>query len=149
MTRQNEFQSVCSVAELARRLGFSRSRFYELQETGVFPRPVYGIRSKRPFYFQDMQQLCIEIRRTGIGFNGMPVVFYVARKKRPAKVNTHSMLPPREILETLKQMGIKVTGEEITKAFESLYPTGIKPVQNKGAMIRDLFKYFSGDQNGV
>ena len=149
MVLQNEFKSVCSVAELARKLGLSRARFYELQETGVFPRPVYCIRTKRPFYPQDMQQVCMEIRKTGIGLNGIPVVFYAVRKTKTSKTKERPTTVDQEVVEALKQMGLKVTGREITKAIESLYPAGLKPEKNKGATIRDLFRYFSGNQNGV
>ena len=50
MLSNNDFKAVCSVTELAKNLDMSRARFYQLQKLGVFPEPVYCIRTKRPFY---------------------------------------------------------------------------------------------------
>ena len=44
-----------------------RQGFYQLQKKGVFPKPIYS-GPKRPYYPPYLQQKCIEIRKTGIGY---------------------------------------------------------------------------------
>ena len=43
---------------------------------GVFPPPLYNIETKRPFFTEDMQEVCLEVRRRNCGINGKPVMFY-------------------------------------------------------------------------
>ena len=76
--------SVCSVTQMAKKLGLSRARFYQLQETCVFLPPAYDLYSKRPFYPLSLQERCLEIRKTGIGYNGRPIIFNSKRAKRNA-----------------------------------------------------------------
>ena len=56
-------KSVVSVAEMARMVGLSRQRFYQLLG-GTFPYPLYDIATRRPFYTEEMQQVCLEVRKT-------------------------------------------------------------------------------------
>ena len=77
-----EAKAVVTVSEMARMVGLSRARFYQLQKAGVFPMPVYDSVSGRPVYIQELQQVCLEVRRRSYGVNGQPVVFY-ARRARP------------------------------------------------------------------
>jgi predicted DNA-binding transcriptional regulator AlpA len=41
MRQDNEFEAVCSVHEMADKLGLSRPRFYQLLRLDVFPPPIY------------------------------------------------------------------------------------------------------------
>jgi hypothetical protein len=66
--------ATCSVTEMARKLGLSRARLYQLMETGVFPPPVRA-GTRRPFYTPDLQHKCLQIHKTGVGFNGQSVLF--------------------------------------------------------------------------
>jgi len=52
-------KAAVSVSEMARIVGLSRSRFYGLVNEGVFPPPVYDLRTRRPFYDLDLQQRCL------------------------------------------------------------------------------------------
>ena len=83
MLSNNDFKAVCSVTELAKNLDMSRARFYQLQKVGVFPEPVYCVYTKRPFYTMGLQEKCLEIRETGIGHNGRPIIFYSKRGSCP------------------------------------------------------------------
>ena len=49
-----------SVTELAKMLGLSRGRFYQLQKAGTFPRPQHD-ESGRPFYSEEQQVVCLEV----------------------------------------------------------------------------------------
>ena len=49
-------QTVVSVAGMAKLVGLSRQRFHQLMTEGVFPSPVYDIRTRRPHYTEEMQR---------------------------------------------------------------------------------------------
>ena len=69
-------KAVVTVSEMARMVGLSRSRFYQLVEAGVFPQPVYSVANRRPIYVEEAQKVCLEVRRRNCGVNGQPVLFY-------------------------------------------------------------------------
>lgn len=148
MDSNNDLNSVCSVSEMAGTLGLSRARFYQCLKTGVFPMPVYCIRTRRPFYSLDMQTRCMEIRRTGIGFNGQPVLFNKTRQKdnSPSQIDRKY----KELASMLKGMGLKVTPVKVKDALAVLYPHGLANGSDEALVMRDIFRYFSKDcNNGV
>jgi len=142
MLSNNDYKSVCSVTELAKKLDMSRARFYQLQKVGVFPDPVYCIRTKRPFYPMDLQQQCIEVRKTGIGHNGQPIIFYRKRKDKLIKPQSQPNTHYEQFANTLRQLGLKITVSEVKNAINTLYPRGMAD-NDGGAIIRDLFRHFS------
>jgi len=71
MSVQIQTKAAVTVAEMARMLGLSRARFYQLQSAGVFPSPVYLVSNRRPIYVEEMQEVCIEVRRRN--FQGISV----------------------------------------------------------------------------
>ncbi|RKY10514.1 MAG: hypothetical protein DRP56_00795 [Planctomycetota bacterium] len=141
MLMNNDFKAVCSVTELAKNLDMSRARFYQLQKMGVFPEPVYCIRTKRPFYPLDLQQRCIEIRKTGIGHNGQPIIFYRRRKNKPVKPQNQLNADHKQLVDTLRQLGLKITASEVKSAVSTLYPQGTVD-HDGGAIVRGLFRHF-------
>src|SRR5471030_1670642 len=88
-----ETKAVVTVSEMARMCGLSRARFYQLQHAGVFPSPLYDVSTRRPFYVEELQKVCLEVRRRNCGINGKPVLFYarhnlgspVAKGQKPKK----------------------------------------------------------------
>src|SRR5271166_3448958 len=72
-------KAAVSVAEMAKMVRLSRARFYQLQQVGVFPSPVYDVSTRRPIYVQELQEVCLEVRRRNCGINGKPVLFYAHR----------------------------------------------------------------------
>lgn len=151
----NEPEAICTVTELVKRLKLSRARFYQLLEKGVFPKPTDYTHTKRPFYTLDLQQKCLEIRKTGIGFNGKPVIFNTPRKIiKPngcdngwdSKFNEFC----GELVEVLKQMGLKMTRDKVKNALQEIYHDGLERLVVDGELIRDLFGYFkSGCKKSV
>ena len=137
----NDLKAVCTVTALVKKLGLSRARFYQLQKTGVFPKPVYCIRTKRPFYPFELQQKCIEIRRTGIGFNEQQILFNASRKTKPDKSKNQSDSKCEELMDILKEMRISVTHNKVRDAVKILYPDGLPKGPIEGTVIRDLFRY--------
>ena len=63
---------------MARMVGLSRSRFHQLIGT-TFPWPLYSVSTRRPFYDEELQKCCLEVRRRNCGIDGKPVLFYSRR----------------------------------------------------------------------
>ena len=126
-------KAVVSVTEMARMVGLSRARFYQLKEAGIFPQPKVDEVSGRPVYDQDLQRQCVNVRRSNCGINGKPIVFYSrrrdfgtskapARKKKakPKADNKHV-----ELIAGLKSLGlVDVTGDQVESALAQEFPKG-------------------------
>ena len=134
--------AVCSVSEMARRLGLSRARFYQLVKSGVFPPPLRS-GTRRPSYPCDLQEKCLAIRKTRVGFNGLPVLFNQRRPTGKARSEPGSQYDG--LVAALKNMGLKVTASAVKRAVEVLYPRGQEQGQDPGEMLRNLFQYFGPD----
>ena len=143
-----------SVGEMAKLLGHSRARFYQLQGS-VYPLPIYDIRTKRPYYDIILQQICYEIRETGIGWNGQLILFYAPRNtsmmnhRRSCKPDNptgknHSQY--QEYVDTLSNMGLDVSEKQVKEAVQKLYPSGIEQ-EEIGVVIRELFRYFKSGES--
>ena len=146
MTANTNYKSICSVAVLAKKLGLSRARFYQLQKIGVFPTPVYCLYTKRPFYPMDLQEKCLEIRRTGIGYNERPIIFY---SKKDIGVKRPKICPEQKFIElsdALGQMGLKVSPAKAEIAIMECYPNNWKTLVIEGDLIAEMFRYL---RNGV
>ena len=146
MTPNTDYNSVCSVSDIATRLGLSRARFYQLQKMGIFPAPVYCIRTKRPFYPMDLQERCLEIRKTGIGHNGRPIIFYSKRNGSSAKSIDCLENKYKELSDALEELGLKIAPGKVEKAVKSLHPNNWHRLDVDGELIVELFRYF---QHGV
>jgi hypothetical protein len=139
--------SICSVTQMAGKLGLSRARFYQLQNTGVFPPPVYCMYSQRPFYPAELQEICFEIRRTGVGYNRRPVRFNSKRESgSTGTFKNCSEHKYQELSYALEQMGLKMSPAKAGKALMILYPSDWEKIDINGEVIVEVFRYF---QNGV
>ena len=45
----------------------------------MFPPPVYSVSNRRPIYVEELQEVCLEVRRRNCGINGRPVLYYAGR----------------------------------------------------------------------
>ena len=70
-------KAVVSKSEMARMVGLSPARFAQLVGT-TFPWPLYDIKSRRPFYTEELQEVCLSVRKRNCGVDGKPVLFYCA-----------------------------------------------------------------------
>ena len=136
-------KSVITVGEMAEMCQLSRSRFYDLIEAGVFPRPVLHPSSQRPMYDRALQEKCLEIRATGIGANGQPVLF----NRKPKKGRTVKAAPRTaqakdeghaDLLAALKGLGLTTTAQAVAEAVVALYPDGLAGL-DQGDVIRKVF----------
>ena len=64
-----EIKQAVTVSEMARMVGLSRARFYQLIGS-AFPFPVYNVSTKRPFFDESLQTICLEVRRRNCGIDG-------------------------------------------------------------------------------
>jgi hypothetical protein len=132
-------KAVVSIAEMARMVGLSRARFYQLMGT-TFPHPLYSVATRRPFYPEDLQLVCMDVRRRNCGIDGKPVLFYAGRvsaptkKTKPVRDDQHA-----DLVEGLKALGLTaVTASQVSEAVKALYPTGVSAV-SPGEVLRAVF----------
>jgi hypothetical protein len=147
--RQVSEKSFVTVTEMAEFCQLSRSRFYDLVEAGVFPRPALHPSSKRPMYDRTLQDACLEIRQTGIGANGLPVLFNRRPMKRaqpkPLRKPAEEAQPDHaDLLDALKGLGLTTTPQAVKEALAALYPYGACAGIDQGEVVRKVFLYFQG-----
>jgi hypothetical protein len=151
MRDQNVTKTAVSVSEMARMVGLSRARFYQLTNSGVFPLPCYDLRTRRPIYVEEQQVVCLEVRRRNCGINGRPVLFYAkghslsvpSRPARPSKPKRQSSPKPDHavLMDGLASLGLtSVTLPQIESAIRSLYPTGTSSVA-PSEVLRAVFLF--------
>lgn len=143
-TKKQFTKVVCSISEMADALDLSRARFYQLLRTGIFPQPIYDIRTKRPYYNLELQEKCQEVKQTGVGCNGQYILFYSPRKKNnngTRKTTPKKISKYQDITETLITMGLDVSSKDVETAVNSLYPQGIGD-SDQGVVIREIFRFF-------
>ena len=140
--------AVCSITEMAKKVGLSRIRFYQLRQEGVFPEPVPVGCPERPLYTLELQQKCIEIRKTGISLNGEPIVFNTPRTvksrkpKRPRKPEEQPEPRHEELAAILRQWKRNVTHIDVKTVVNIIYPEGLEHHPDDGLVLRDLIDYF-------
>ncbi len=131
-----------SVTEMAKMVGLSRARFYQLVGS-VFPCPVYALATRRPFYTPELQEVCLEVRRQNCGVDGKPILFH----RRPKEAAPSIPKPPnrkaaadnsrhKELLAGLKSLGmVGVTTEQVVAAMKLLHFSG----KNDGEVLKAVF----------
>ena len=136
-------KQIVSVTEMAQMLQLSRARFYQLLQSGFFPKPKIDERSKRPYFDLDLQQKCLESRQSGIGVDGSFMLFYSPRKsENVSHLRKKKTVDPvvKELTETLVSMGLETTVELVQQALSEIYPDGTDTVE-QGLVVRELFRY--------
>jgi len=137
-------KAIISVTDMAKSVGLSRARFYQLVKQGIFPQAIYSTRTRRPFYNQALQEECVQIRQTGIGHNSEYILFYSPRhnnpgkKKSPDKKSTSSS-QYAEIVETLNTMGLSASHTQVEQVIRELYPNGVEDME-MGVVVREVYR---------
>jgi hypothetical protein len=140
---QNKTKAAVTVAEMARMLNLSRQRLHQLIGT-AFPFPVYDIRTRRPFYTEEQQRVCLEVRRRNCGIDGRPILFYARRggapsspTKRPKKIQANPAHVA--VLDAVKALGlVSVTVDQVQSAIKILFPRGVESA-DQAEVIRGVF----------
>lgn len=121
-----------SVTEMARMLGLSRARFYQLVRSGTFPAADHDPLTNRPFYGEEGQRRCLEVRRKTCGIDGKPVLFY--SRRRDAGVTKVKSPPPKpkvkaggyaDLIDLLSKVPITATPAQVDAAVKAACPGGI------------------------
>jgi hypothetical protein len=139
--KMSNLKPVISIVEACKLVNLSRARFYQLLEQGIFPQPLYHIRTKRPYYDTDLQKKLLEIRDTCVGDNGDLVLFYSPRKTKSTSTPKKKKVDPmiKELAEILNSMGLETTTNRVKQGLAEIYPDGIGSV-DQGVVIRELFR---------
>src|SRR5271157_1919045 len=138
-------KAVVSVAEMARMVGLSRSRFYQLIGS-AFPQPERQPGTGRPVYTEELQQVCLEVRRRNCGIDGKSVLFY-ARRLGSASARPKAPKPKLEpkgknvsaLVDGLNSLGLTTaTAAQVQKVTQELYPKGTEGI-DQGEVLRAVF----------
>ncbi len=148
-------KAVVTVSEMARMVGLSRSRFYQLVEAGVFPQPVYSVSNRRPIYVEEAQKVCIEVRRRNCGVNGQPVLFYSRGHPLPTQTKPHRTAKPKppkannhaDLIDGLAALGLPTTAAEVEAAIKAAYPAGANGT-DQGEVLRAVFLHLKRQNPG-
>jgi len=149
-------KAAVTVSEMARMVGLSRARFYELVEAGVFPTPVYDVSTRRPLYDEKLQEACLTVRRRNCGVNGKPVLFY-ARGHRTSTPAVNPSKPPvakpkptpahADLIDGLSALGLVATPAQVGEAVAALYPAGVDGT-DRGQVLRAVFLRLKASGHG-
>ncbi len=134
---------IVSMTEIAQMVQLSRARFYQLLQSGFFPKPLHDERSKRPYYDSELQKKILECRQSGIGVDGSFMLFYSPRKNGTTYTPKKKQVDPviTELTETLTTMGLDITVKQVQQGLSEIYPDGTNG-EEQGVIIRELFRYF-------
>jgi len=147
MSDKNESHSYLSCAAVARRLGLSRQRFWQLRKEGVFPAPQIDEATGRPFYTVDQLEICLDLRKRNVGLNGKVVLFYSARTASPVPRSKANRNKPKSkvtsrhaaIIDSLKALGMPAVNDaQVEGAIVELFPNG-KEGFDQGELVRAVF----------
>lgn len=139
-------KAVVSVSDMARMVGLSRARFYQLVRAGTFPaadtEPITG----RRCYGEEKQRQCVEVRRRNCGIDGKPILFYSRRRdfqagtRKPPKPKLDSKVGDvTALLDGLNALGLTTaTAAQVEAITKKLYPTGTTGV-DQGEVLRVVF----------
>lgn len=128
-------KSAVSVTEMARMVGLSRARFYQLVRRGTFPPADQDTLTGRPCYFEEKQRQVLEVRRRNCGVDGSPILFYSRRRdlgqtkapSRPAKSKTKPN-NYADVIHCLEQVKITMTSAQVEATLKELFPDGTEGI---------------------
>jgi hypothetical protein len=125
-------------------VGLSRARFYQLIGS-AFPFSVYSVSTRRPFFDEEAQRICLEVKRRNCGIDGKPILFYCKRGGSAPSIKRPSTAPKAkvetkytEIVDAVRALGLVVNSSEVGAAIAKLFPTGINGI-DQSEVIRKVF----------
>lgn len=139
-----DHKEAVGVAEMARMVGLSRQRFYQLIGS-TFPPPIYDVLTRRPFFNQELQAVCLEVRKRNCGVDGRPVLFYARHSvvaqpsRRRAKPTGRNSPLHADLIDGLRSLGlIDVSPSMVGDTVRRLYPDGVAS-EDGGEVLRSVF----------
>ena len=99
--------------------------------------------TRRPFYDEESQQKCLEVRQRNCGIDGKPILFYCRRSpvSMPIRKKTVQVTKTKsnsDLLEGLRSLGLVVAQAQVDAAVKQLFPRGIDGVDPAEA-VRSIF----------
>ena len=138
-------KAAVSVTAMARAVGLSRARFYQLVRRGTFPPPDKESVTGRPCYFEDGQRQVMEVRRRNCGIDGKPILFYARRRdlgggRKPTKPKLESKgKDVSTLVDGLNALGLTTaTDAQVQNVIEQLYPNGTTGI-DQGEVLKAVF----------
>lgn len=135
-----------SVTEMAKAVGLSRARFYQLIRRGIFPTPDQEPVTGRPYYSEEKQRTCLEVRRRNCGIDGRPILFYARRrdcgynKAKPQKPKVEAQRGDvKTLLDGLNALGLTTaTAAQVEQVTKQLYRNGTAGI-DQGEVLKAVF----------
>lgn len=136
-------------------VGLSRARFYQLIGT-AFPHPVYSVSTRRPIYVEELQKVCLEVRRRNCGIDGKPVLFYSRRSAAGAPaISRAKAKKPRamddrlaSVVEGVRSLGLaSASRQQVEAAIVQLYPNGVAG-EDRSEVLRAVFVHLMRQNRG-
>lgn len=140
-------KSVVSVTDMARMVGLSRARFYQLVKRGTFPPADQDEITKRPCYYEDKQRQILEARRRNCGVDGKPILFYARRRDlgqsksatRPTVEKVKAVVKKyTDLIDGLAALNVTATIAQVEPILKELFPNGTDEV-DPGEVVRAVF----------
>ena len=133
MLSNSATKTAVSVTEMAAMMGLSRARLYQLIRKGKLPTPDIEEGSKRPYYNEDKQRQCLEVRRRNCGIDGKPIMFYARRRdvgvsRKKVERAKPAASPHADLIDQLGVMGITATAAQVDAVVKELFPNGTTSV---------------------
>lgn len=152
----NEVQKAAvSVSEMARIVGLSRARFYQLMNDGVFPKPKYDPNTNRPYFDEEAQVECIEVKGRNVGINGKVVMFYGSRHPLTGQPTKRTSKPKAkrkptnefaDLIELLDELQLSATPQQVEAAVAECFPEGIQKL-DYGEVVRAVFLHLKRQES--
>jgi hypothetical protein len=129
-------KSAVSVTEMARMVGLSRARFYQLVRRGTFPPADHDAVTGRPCYFEEKQRQVLEVRRRNCGVDGTPILFY-SRRRDLGQQKAAAPRPTRpkakagryaDLIDHLAAVKVIVTAAQVEAVVKEKFPNGIEGI---------------------
>ena len=120
--------------------GLSRARFYQLDRFCLSHGLSTDVATRRPFYGEEAQKVCLEVRRRNCGIDGTPILFYakrlpVAPLKRMPRPAPESRNNCSRLVEGLRALGLSVSSAQVESAVKELGLQG----REDGEAVRAIF----------
>lgn len=131
-----------NVSTMAKMLGLSRSRLYQLIDQGILLKPIYAEQSKRPVYSREIILKNLEVKKNNVGINGQIVMFYTQRSQRnikavaklPKKSSKQKIVQNqyKTLIEDLALLGLSnIKASDIAAAIEICFPEGTADINEE------------------
>lgn len=141
-----QLRGAVSVSQMAKLVGLSRARFYDLVASGTFLPPIYSVRSRRPMYTADIQDANLAVRQSNIGVDGEYVVFYDTNTDRQSnrtprrRSGSSPSGPAASLVRQLGGLGLRVTADQVEAALAAVYPNGVE-AESDSDVLRAVYRH--------